>query len=126
MGLYSDVSTLTATSQATRTDTGTAYLTLGTLLEGARADTASTASLALPANVSGGAFVTADGHEAYALWATDTADESATASYALASANGVDAYTWDLASSHSIQTILPMTGHVTLPLTASVQIFIQK
>jgi hypothetical protein len=124
MGLYDDIATLSTTSQATKTDTGVAYTTLGKLLRGARADGATTASLTLPAGVAGGAFVTASGKEAYALWATTASGEAATASYALATPTGVTAYAWDYASTATTESLVAAGGKVALSLTSSVQIFV--
>jgi hypothetical protein len=124
MGLYDDVSALTSTTMATRTDTGVAYSTIGKLLKGARADAAKTTALALPSSVAGGAFVTADGHEAYALWATTTSGEAATATYSLATAGGATGYAWDYAQTGTMQALTPTGGNIALSLTSSVQIFV--
>jgi hypothetical protein len=124
MGLYLDIASLAATTDAVRNDTGWAYTTLGKVLKGAKVDTAGTAALALPATVGGGAFVTAAGKKAYALWAIASSGESATASYDLAAPNGVTAYAWDYAKTAAVQSLPATAGKVTLALTSSVQIFV--
>jgi hypothetical protein len=126
MGLYDDIATLPATSDAVRTDTGWAYTTLGKLLKGARVDTTETTSLALPSTVSGGAFKTADGHEAYALWAVASTGESGAESYDLATPRGITAYAWDYSKTSTTQTLNASNGKVTLALTSSVQIFVAQ
>ena len=80
MGLYFNIASLGDPSQAMRTQTGTAYTTLGALLKGATVDETRTAALQLPANARGGAFHTTDGKTILALWATGS-DENATATY---------------------------------------------
>jgi hypothetical protein len=125
MGLYLNTTGLTATSDAVRTDTGTAYATLGKLLKGASADAAATAALALPANIGGGAFVATDGRHVVALWAKGTSDEAATATYALASTGTVTAYAWNYASTGTSTTIAPAGGTASLALTATPQFFVR-
>lgn len=80
MGLYNDIEQLSSPSQATLTDTGKAYRTIGQTLKGATVDMTKTAALQLPSNVRGGAFHTVDGKTVLALWATGS-DEHATATY---------------------------------------------
>jgi hypothetical protein len=129
MGLYDDLSSLATPAGATRTDTGWAYTTLSKLLKGAKEDVTATKALALPKKVAGGAFVTADGHEAYALWAAaDPSDlaEDATATYSLATSAGITAYAWDYAQTSASQALVSSGGHVALSLTSSVQIFVAK
>ena len=125
MGLYLNTTGLTATNAAVRTDTGTAYATLGKLLKGASADSAGTMALALPANVGGGAFVAADGRHVVALWAEGASGEATTATYALAATGAVTAYAWDYAATGTSTTVTPSGGRASLALTATPQFFVR-
>ncbi len=125
MGLYLNTAGLTATSAAVRTDTGTAYATLGKLLKDAATDPAATAALNLPAAVGGGAFVAADGRHVVALWASGASGEAATATYALAAGGPVTAYAWDYAATSASTTVTPSGGSASLPLTATPQFFVR-
>lgn len=124
MGLYQSTTGLAKKEDAVRTDTGWASTTLGLLWKGALYDAAATAALALPSAVDGGAFVLADGHRGVALWARATGDESATATYSLASATPVVAYAWDHAKTKTSTTLTPSGGAIALSLGATPQLFI--
>lgn len=119
MGLYHDIANLAQPSDAVRTDTGTAYATIGQLLKGATVDVTLTASLALPSTVRGGAFHTPAGKTILALWATAATGESATATYTIAGSGSITAYAWDYAATHA-SPVLPSN---TVTLSATPQLF---
>jgi hypothetical protein len=127
MGLYLNTTGLTTTTAAVKTDPGVAYTTLGKILKGAVADAAATAALSLPSTVGGGAFVAADGRHVVALWARGS-NESATATYALATTGPVTVYAWDYASTGATQSLAappPGVGHATVTLTSTPQLFVR-
>jgi hypothetical protein len=99
MGLYQNLEGIPSVDQAVLTDTGHAYATLGTLLDDARYDAASTEALMLPAGVDGAAFRVSEGpaaKRAFVLWARKTGGgEDATATYDLAASGKVRVHAWD-------------------------------
>lgn len=120
MGCYEDLAGKTPATAA-RTPTGEAYRTLGALLEDAKFDPDATTALALPASVSGAAFVTKDGKKAVVVWARAAGnDETASATYELPTSAAVSRFDWDAASKGMASTKLtPDGGKVSLTLDAT-------
>lgn len=120
MGCYEDLAGKTPAT-AVRTPTGEAYRTLGALLEDAKYDPDATSALALPATVSGAAFVTKDGKKATVLWARAAGnDETASATYELAATAGVSRFEWDAAANGMASIELtPDAGKISLSLDAT-------
>ena len=87
MGLYQKLTFANGGFQAVN-DEGKALATATELLYGKSYDAARTAALDLPVGTDGGAFVDANGHYPYVLWAKTTQDKSevAQASYTLPTA----------------------------------------
>lgn len=128
MGCYESLEAAGSVGAAVRTPTGEAYRTLGALLEGAAFDETATAALALPSEVRGAAFVTADGKKAAVLWARATGDtEDATASYDLAASTTWNSYAWDAAKNGLAGAPLaPAGGKIALSLTSSPVFLIEQ
>lgn len=115
MGLYEDIAFLASPDEATKTDLGRAYTTLGTELAGARYDATASAALGLAAAVRGACF-TREGARVIVLWArTPETGEAATASVSLATETGFDVVAWDGTTTAADAT----GGAVTLELTGS-------
>jgi len=84
MGLFKNLTPSTSKPYNQQfTETGKAFKTTATLLEGYRFDKARTTALALPSTVEGAAFKNADGKYRYVLWARTKTDlsEDASATY---------------------------------------------
>ncbi len=89
---------------------GIAYKTASDVLYGTRYDAAKTASMNLPSNLDGGAFVNEQGEYVYALWAKTTIDrvESASGTYSFpASFNLSTVYKkdWDYGQTDAVSSI---------------------
>jgi hypothetical protein len=96
MGLYEPVANLDSPEDAKPTKTGIAYATLSSILNGARYDADTTASLPLSDAVRGAAFRNREGHSVLVLWARDSdQDETASATASLPTAASYDVYDWD-------------------------------
>jgi hypothetical protein len=126
MGLYQNLALDNTTDDAVMTGNGTAYATLGKLLNGARFDADGTTALALPAAIGGAAFALPSGHQALVLWATASEGETASASYDLATTSKYTSYAWDYTKTQSTQALAPSAGKLTLALTSSPQIFLEQ
>lgn len=127
MGLYGVVSDLQTIDQATRTDAGIAYATLGALLGGASYDASRSAELGLAEPVRGGAFVTGGGDEALALWKrADDGGESSSGELVIDSDAAYLAHDWDFSQSAQATLVEPTSGQVTLALSGSVRIFLRQ
>lgn len=131
MGLYNNLEGIPSIDQAALTESGEAYATLGKLLDDARFDAASTASLGLPAGVEGAAFrVSPDAaaKRAFVLWArADGGGEGATASFDLAVPGSVRVYAWDSVKNGDASTqIANAGGKVSLSLGSTPQIVIEE
>ncbi len=126
MGLYEDIKDLTAVEQAVRTPTGVAARTHGILLNGARADPAATAALALPGDVRGAAFRLADDRQALVLWAHAAGvDEAAQAHLDLVTESSFDVHAWDYSVTNTATPLVPADGVIGLDLTASPVILVE-
>jgi hypothetical protein len=131
MGLYSNLYGLTDLSAASMTDAGTAYATLGKLLDDARYDAKETAALGLGSDAAGAAFrvsAAAGAPRAWVLWARTTGtSETATASAQLTSDKGVDQYEWNWSQDASATQALPSTsGKVAVQLVGTPRVFVEK
>lgn len=127
MGLYLDVSKLGQTSEAVRTESGRAYRTLGTLLEGARIDFSATDALALPVAANGKAFQLPDMRHAYVLWAkTVGMSETASATYSIKSDKPLQVFALDGGDMGPKEEKSPVGGAIEVQLGGTPQIFIEK
>jgi len=127
MGLYEDLAAISAPAQAKRTETGVAYATLKKLLAGAKFDAQADAALALPADVGGVALSTASGKPGLVLWAkAQGTSESASASYSLVTSASWLSHAWDHALTGASEEHAPTSGEITLALTSSPLILVQK
>jgi len=95
MGLYEDISSLDAPSQADVTDTGRAYAWLSTQLHQARWDEEGTEQLDLPPEARGYAFANSDGSRFWVVWAESQSDEQATLTMSLPLEQGAQVLSWD-------------------------------
>lgn len=121
MGLYEDIASLSTVDQATKTDSGTAYTTLTSVLAGASYDASATAALAAPAGVR--AYVFGAAPRNIVVWAaTGAQGEAASASFDVSTETGFDVKAWNGASS----TLTPSGGKVTVALTGSPQFLIER
>lgn len=116
MGLYFDYSMATSPADVVRSPQGDAYEWTATWLEDSGADDAGLAALALPADVRGAAFRRSDGSRLVVLWAHTTGDESATATYDLATDADVRVRTFSLGGGSTDEMRSPTGGVVTLAL----------
>ncbi|WP_437597961.1 hypothetical protein WMF28_35245 [Sorangium sp. So ce590] len=122
MGLYNDVGALASVDQATKTDLGKAYTTLGEVLFGASYDDGATKELALPRDARGAVFEK-DGKRRIALWAVTPSDtEDASANVELATATGFDVHAWDGAKTSADAS----GGKVTLALSGSPALLVER
>ncbi len=119
MGLYENLTSVMAPSDATITETGTAYATLGHLLAGLVSDPAGTAALALPAGTGGVALLTSDQKHAYVVWATATSGESGAGMVSLPAGGPASVYAWDYSSTKTATTVTASGGKVTVSVTSS-------
>lgn len=127
MGLYLDVSMLGQTSEAKRTESGTAYRTLGKLLSGARFDAATTMALGLADNVDGRAFQLADMRRAYVLWAkTKGSSETASGMVDIKTDKPLQAFGLDYGDTGMMEEKTPASGMVTVQLGGTPTIFVEK
>lgn len=130
MGLYLPLSGLTVDT-ATLTDSGSAFATLGALLDDGRYDADATAALALPTDARGAALrVSSDAaaKRALVLWAVATgSSEAASAEVVLPTTASWRSYAWD-ASRLGLEadTLTPSNGHVRLALDGSPRVFVEE
>jgi len=115
MGLYFDYSNAMEVADTSRTPQGDAYAWLSKWLPGTAADAAALSALSLPDDVRGAAFKKGDG-ELYVLWAKTSGDESATATYELASDAEVTVHSLDLGDGEKTEKRAPEAGKVKLDL----------
>jgi hypothetical protein len=116
MGLYFDYSQAMEVADTSRSPQGDAYAWLATWLPGSAADPQALAALALPSSIRGAAFQKGDG-QLLVLWAKTEGDESATATYELASDVEVTVHRLDLGGGETTQQLAPEAGKVALQLT---------
>ena len=122
MGLYTNLSSVNTVAAATKTDTGVASTTLGTLLKGKVYDATSTAALPATPNVTGAVFQDATTHKrTLVAWATSTtANEDGSASYALPfAANEIH---WDYATT---QTTVNHASGASVTLASDPRYFVE-
>jgi hypothetical protein len=119
MGLYENLTTVTAPASAVITETGTAYATLGHLLAGSLSDPATTAALALPSGTAGVALRMPDQKHAYVVWATAATGEAATGTVTLPAAGAASVYAWDYSSTQAVATAMPAGGTVQVSVTSA-------
>jgi hypothetical protein len=122
MGLYQNLTDVTAAASATITPTGTAYATLGHLLAGSVLDSVSTSALALPAGTDGVALTTPDQRHAYVVWAVaaeSVGGEAATGTVTLPAAGAASLYAWDYSSTQAVTTAMPSGGKVQVSVTSA-------
>lgn len=119
MGLYDNLTTVTAAANATITPTGVAYATLGHLLAGAVLDATTTAALALPAGTGGVALRTADQKHAYVVWAAAATGEAATGMVTLPAGGAASVYAWDYSTTSTVVTAMPSGGAVQVSVTSA-------
>jgi hypothetical protein len=116
MGLYFDYSQTTEVADTSRSPQGDAYAWLARWLPGSATDSQTLAGLSLPSEVRGAAFK--NGHaKLLVLWAKTEGDESATASYELATTEEVTVHRFDLGAGESTEPLAPEAGKVVLQLT---------
>jgi hypothetical protein len=118
MGLYENLKR-DAPGAARLTPEGQAFATTSRLLYGYQYDAARTATLALPTNIEGGAFVR-NGSYRYVLWAKAATDnsEQASATYSFPASlglNNLTRYKWTYATAHDSTT----QASQNIPLTAA-------
>jgi len=121
MGLYEDIADLSSTQDAVKTQTGIAYTTLSSLLDGARFDGERTAALPDLAGLDGAAFIDRDGQAALALWITNG---DGPRSVGIPSAGDCTSFAWDASETGDSTLIALQDGQVQLPLSPDVTIFI--
>jgi hypothetical protein len=127
MGLYLDIAGLAATSDATKTDTGVALASYGSLFGEAVVDLGGLEALALPAEVDGVALRLPDDRRAWVLWAVDgDLDEDESASYELATSTDVLVHQWDWSQSQVTQARMPEGDVVALDLTAAPLMIVEQ
>ncbi len=119
MGLYQNLTTVTAPANAVITPTGVAYATLGHLLSGSLSDPKATSALALPAGTGGVALRMPDQKHAYVVWATATSGETATGTVTLPAAGAASVYGWDYSTTKTVTTAMPAGGVVTVDVTSA-------
>jgi len=119
MGLYQNLTTVTAPASAVITPTGVAYATIGHLLAGSLSDPTTTAALALPAGTAGVALRMPDQKHAYVVWATATTGEAATGSVTLPATGAASVYGWDYSSTKAVTTVMPASGAVQVSVTSA-------
>lgn len=115
MGLYFDYSAAMAVADTKITPQGNAYAWLSKWLPGTAADPSALDALGLPADVRGAAFAKGSA-KLYVLWAKTVTDESATASYDLATDAEVTVHTFDLSAGEKTEQRSPQAGKVSLEL----------
>jgi hypothetical protein len=127
MGLYLDIAGLAATSDATKTDTGIALASYGSLFGEALVDLGGIEALALPPEVDGVALRLPDDRRAWVLWAVDgDLDEDESASYELATDTPVAVHQWDWSQTQTTQVNMPAAGVVALELTAAPLLLVEQ
>jgi hypothetical protein len=127
MGLYLDIAGLAATSDATKTDTGIALASYGSLFGEALVDLGGIEALALPPEVDGVALRLPDDRRAWVLWAVDgDLDEDESASYELATQTPVVIHQWDWSQTQTTQVSMPAAGVVALELSAAPLLLVEQ
>jgi len=109
MGLYHRIDNL-APYQQEITDEGIASLTMTQLLEDGTYDAATTASLNLPDNIGGAAYLNSDDSYTFVLWAKTETDqsESASATYSIPASMSIfdlEKREWDFSQTGSVVNI---------------------
>ena len=115
MGLYFDYSQAMAVSETEASPQGRAYAWLSRWLPGSAPDAQALAALALPSDVRGAAFAQ-DGRRLLVLWAKTEDDETATATYELATSGAVTVHSFDVEGGEHTEELQPVAGKVSLSL----------
>jgi hypothetical protein len=116
MGLYFDYSQVTAVADTSRSPQGDAYAWLSEWLAETEADPQALSALSLPSGLRGAAFKKGD-VQLLVLWAKTEIDESATATYELATDVEITLHSFQLGSGAETEQRAPRAGRVKLELT---------
>ncbi|MBN8609576.1 MAG: hypothetical protein J0L92_03275 [Deltaproteobacteria bacterium] len=116
MGLYESYAMAMSPSEVRRTAQGDAYAWLATWMNDTAADPALTAGMELPTDARGVAFRRSDGSRVYVVWAHTGGDESATASWSIASDASALVRTFAVGAGRSERAVAPESGRIAITL----------
>ncbi len=127
MGLYEDVIDLSTIDEATRTEPGIAYATLGSRLRGAVCDPVASEALGLPAEARGAVFRWPDsGRRAWMLWAVPEGEDEQASSTAIIEVEGpARLHRWDASRSGTSELLEPAAGLITVSLDGTPALLIE-